>query len=499
MKHSGKFYRTFVLIFLGLMFLYSCKEDTIQPVFFGSISGLVLDAETNEPIEDASITTAPPTSSIVTNSKGEFLIEDIKVGSYSISVTKTGYNKKTVSVAVKENQVTEATIFLEKAPTTEPPGKVINPNPANNATDQLRELDLSWQPAIEDSNLQLTFDVYFYDADSPDQTLLVSDLADTTVHVQDLVYGMTYFWQVNSKLSDTLITDGDVWTFTTRQMPDYNFLYSSDRSGNFEIYTSDTSETDVIRLTNRPFRDWWPRLKPNRTKIAFSSDENGEYHIYTMDRNGKNVFRVTTLPIAGFNNNGSGFSWSPDGGKFVYSHYNSLYTIDENGANLNLIATAPAGRNFRECEWSPMGDKIVVLTVGEKVYDSEIYLMNADGTNMTLFVDNLPGIVESPSFSIDGSSILFTHDVSGFESLTGRQLNAHMFIKGITDSTFIDLSVNKPNGTNDLHPRFSPNGAFVIFENTTNDNLNPTDIWIADIIGEERTKVFSDAQTPEWR
>ena len=499
MRHNGKFGLIFTTL-LMVIFLFSCKEDTVQPDLFGTIVGTVLDAETNNPIEGANVTTAPPTSSIVTSTDGSFSFTNIKVGSYTVIVTKSGYDKKSVSVSVKDNETTEATIFMDKSPTTEGPGKVINPTPENNAVDQPRNIDLSWNPAEKDSNLSLMYDVYLYDSNSPERLKIAADIEDTTVHVENLDYEKTYFWQVSSKSSDTLTTDGDVWSFTTTMMPDYRFFYSSDRDGNFEIYTSDSSETDIVRLTNRPFRDWWPRLKPNRTKIAFTSDQTGNFHIYTMDRNGRNILQITTLPVAGFHNNGVGFSWSPDGGKFVYSHYNELYTIDENGANLRLIATAPAGRHFRECEWSHDGSKIVALTIGEKIYNSEIYIMNADGSGMTQFLGDIPGMTESPSFSIDGKNILYTNDVSGFESADGRQLNSHMFIKGISDTTFIDLSAAKPDGTNDTHPRFSPDGAYVIFENTTNDNFNPKSVWITDIAtGQDRTLLFSNAETPDWQ
>ena len=75
-----------------------------------------------------------------------------------------------------------------------------------------------------------------------------------------------------------------------------------------------------------------------------------------------------------------------------------------------------------------------------------------------------------------------------------------MFIKGISDTTFIDLSAAKPDGTNDTHPRFSPDGAYVIFENTTNDNFNPKSVWITDIAtGQDRTLLFSNAETPDWQ
>lgn len=495
-----KFLLIYSFTLLVFILLSSCKEDTVVPEFFGSIEGIVLDAEDNTPIVSAAVSTAPATTSLITDADGKFSYTNISTGSYTISVTKTGYEKKSVTVSVKEDEATPVTILLEKSPPTEGPGKVTDPTPPDEAIDQPIQLDLIWHPDTSDvSSIPVKYDVYLYTPYSPLPDRIASDIEDTTVHVDSLTYNKTYYWQVNAKLQDTLITEGDIWGFSTRELPDYRFFYSSRREGNYDIYNSDSSSSDIIKLTNRPSRDWWPRLSPNRRNIAFVSDGDVSFHIFQMNRDGSDIRRITTIPIAGFNNDGIGFNWSPDGGKFIYGHYNQLYSVDENGSNLTLIATAPAGRHFRECEWSHFGDKIVVLTIGEMPYDSEIYTMDANGSNMTLVVDNLPGTVSAPTWSIDGNSILYTYDVSGFESPDGRQLDSRIFLKSLIDTTLIDLSLNKNGGTNDTYPRFSPDGAWIIFENTTNDGFNPKNIWIMDIDGDNREELFMNAATPEWK
>ena len=153
---------------------------------------------------------------------------------------------------------------------------------------------------------------------------------------------------------------------------------------------------------------------------------------------------------------------------------------------------------------SPMGDKIVALAIGSQPYNSEIYLMNADGSGMEVLVDSLPGMIERPSFSIDGKQILFTRDVSGFESPTGRQLDSHIFVMNVDKSDTVDISTRKPAGTNDLNPRFSPDGSQVIFNNQINDNSSPADIYVIDL--EEnvndvygRTKLINAALFPDWK
>jgi TolB protein len=125
--------------------------------------------------------------------------------------------------------------------------------------------------------------------------------------------------------------------------------------------------------------------------------------------------------------------------------------------------------------------------------------MNNDGSNMTLLINNLPGIMESPSFSPDGNKIIFTRDISGHQVSNGRQLDARIFIVNINGADTVDVSINKPAGTNDLHPRFSPDGSKIIFENVTNDGSSEKEIWIMDVQGNNRQKFLSNSEMPDWR
>lgn len=484
---------------LLLIFFSSCKEDTVQPVLYGSISGVVINDSTASVIEGAGVTTTPPTSAILTGSDGKFLIENIPVGNYTITVQKVGYKKGSVSVSVRENATTQATIFLEiDNGTNSSPNAPSGPNPSIAATGQPVNLSLSWSANDPDGD-SLSYTVYLYKSGSSSQDIIASGIYDTTVEVQNLNYSTTYYWQVTAKDSGGLSTNSGTWSFTTMQFPDNPLIYSMKVDNNYEIYSSDTAATATVRLTNLVSREWWPRYNSRRNKIAFTSNQNVGTDIYTMNPDGSDIFRVTNIPVAGYNNYGIGFCWSFDDGKFYYANYDKLYSIYVNGAGRTEIATAPAGRNFREVEQSPQGDKIVVLTIGSNVYDSEIYLMNSDGSNMTLFINNLPGITESPSFSTDGSRIIFTHDVSGYENQDGRQLDSHIFIYSVDGNDTVDVSVNKPAGTNDTYPRFSPDGAKIIFNNAPNDDSKAPEIWMMDTDGNNRRMIIEDGIMPDWK
>jgi len=100
--------------------------------------------------------------------------------------------------------------------------------------------------------------------------------------------------------------------------------------------------------------------------------------------------------------------------------------------------------------------------------------------------------------SLDGTKLLYTYDVSGYESDTYRRLNMHVFNYNISSGSRTDISVNKQEGTNDLQARFSPNEASVIFVNTSNDGVSQTNIQTMLLTGEDRVTLVAGASMPDW-
>jgi TolB protein len=360
---------------------------------------------------------------------------------------------------------------------------------------------LKWQNASQNKGDTLKFDVYLYESLAAQKKRVAEGIPDTSLTVSDLKYNTTYFWQVVTKDTRGNKTNGEVWSFKTAALPDLRYLFTREADGNHDIYTSDGTAANTFKLTTAFAREWWPLLNPKRDIIAYSSNVGMEPQIFVMARDGNSKRQVTTLPVVGYHNQGIGYTWAPDGGKILYANYDKLYTINRDGSGLTLVATAPDHRHFRMVDWTAHGNKIVAQTIGSNINDSELYIMNANGTDMTLLVGNLPGRVESPSFSIDGKKLLYTVDASGYELAEGRQLDSRIYIKDIDGTgSVIDVSAHKPAGTNDLLPRFSPDGAKVIFVNTSNDGISQRNIWTVDLSDTRaRTKLIDNADMPEWK
>jgi len=497
----------YILLVFVLSIFISCNENTVEPVLYGNISGIVYGPGEKSIVKGASITTNPATSAIVTSDSGKFLIQNAPVGNYSVSASKSGFGNATVSVSVVSGKTTQTVLFLSTS-SNYTPEIPVNPSPSNQSTNQPVSLTLSWHNTISSGFSQDTtyFNVYLFESGSSDKKLIASGITDTSASVTGLKYNTTYYWQVTAKGSDTLKANSDIWSFTTIPFPNNNIMFVRMVNGNYQIFSSDSVAAKIIQITNDNNRNWWPRFNPKHNKIAFSSNNSIEPQVYTMNLDGSDLFKVTSISVSGYGNYGIGFCWAPDGYNILYSHNDKLYRIGSDGTNLTLIATAPAGRNFRECEYSPDGSKIVVLTVGSNVYDSEIYTMNSDGSNMNLLVDNSPGATANPSFSIDGQKILYTHDISGHEDNDGRMINSHIFEMNLNTKDVVDLSINhisnkdnKSDGTNDLNPRYSSNGAQIIFENGSNVLNSTKDIWIMNTDGSSRNKLISNGIMPDWK
>ena len=510
-SHIGRLLRTprtLWLICLPLWLLIgACQDDSVEPIYYGSVQGVVRDARSNQLLPNVAVTTTPATSSVVTDAQGVFTLTNVPAGRLTITANKADYQSTTVAVTIEEDQTATVTVLLAKNSSAAPPSAPTRPSPADKATVPGPNVKLEWHPVNATRSDSLRYDVLLYEGSNGANQSLLTNSRDTTVTATNLRYNTTYFWQVTVRNASKSAARSELWSFRTGALPDNRYLFTREVNGNTDIYSSNETGTTIQQLTSSAFVETSPQLSPNRDRIAYTSNATGQYQLYTMNRDGTDARQVTLLPVEGYFNQGIGFRWSPDGAQLVYSNYNKLYRINRDGTGLTLLATAPANRHFRECDWTSFGNKIVVQTVGVSIYDAEIYLLNADGSNLTQLIGNLPGRLDSPSFSIDGRRLMYTRDVDGFDNGTGRQLNAHIFTQNLDGSGLLDVSgagsgsatSGKPLGFNDVFPRYAPDGSKIIFVQVNNVFQSVPDIFVMDLDGRSRTRLFQNATLPDWK
>lgn len=174
-------------------------------------------------------------------------------------------------------------------------------------------------------------------------------------------------------------------------------IYESSKSGNSEIYRADHDGSNEVNLTNNAADDSFPVVSRDGTKIVFLSTRGGALQPHVMDVSGANVVRVSTRqatnPVI-----------SPDGSTVLFTSLSNLATqifkVSASGTGEVNLSNVTVNDDDFAC-FSPDGTRIVFVRDFK-----EIYRMNVDGSSKTLLYTHTDD-VESPSFSKDGTQLVF--------------------------------------------------------------------------------------------
>jgi serine/threonine protein kinase len=110
--------------------------------------------------------------------------------------------------------------------------------------------------------------------------------------------------------------------------PDGRFIaYSSNRSGNFDIWVQSGTEGNPLRVTSSPAHDWQPDWSPDGSRIVFRSERNGG-GLFVVPALGGNERKVSAF--------GYRPRWSPDGSQILF--YGSILRTGFEPTNLYLVA-----------------------------------------------------------------------------------------------------------------------------------------------------------------
>ena len=69
--------------------------------------------------------------------------------------------------------------------------------------------------------------------------------------------------------------------------------FTSDRAGDYEIYTMGTDGSSLTKLTSNSAHEYEPTWSPDGSQIAFLSERDGNSEIYVMNADGSNQRNIS--------------------------------------------------------------------------------------------------------------------------------------------------------------------------------------------------------------
>lgn len=157
--------------------------------------------------------------------------------------------------------------------------------------------------------------------------------------------------------------------------------FSSDRTGNFDIYTVSGSGgmiSEITQITTDLATDSNPSWSPDGTKIVFESDRSGNFDIWTIPATGGTATQVTIDVATDISP-----AWSYDGTNITFSSDRSgnfdIWVISATGGIATQITTNGSTDDLPT--WSPDGDQIFFDS--DRSGNIDIWVINATGGTAT--------------------------------------------------------------------------------------------------------------------
>jgi Tol biopolymer transport system component len=218
-----------------------------------------------------------------------------------------------------------------------------------------------------------------------------------------------------------------------------------------------------------------PVWSPDGQQIAFVSNSALNPAIHVMNTDGSGERRLTDSA-------GESPAWSPDGQRIAFISNNDVYIVNADGSELTLLYNAPSMLNATP-RWSPDGELIAFMS-GPTFFDNAIYIINVDSNEKTRLTDSPITHVLDFRWSPDGSQIAF--------DCWCEPPEVHMYVMNADGRELTKLGNNQSES-----PSWSPDSKRVVFDS---GSAGSTDIYTINADGSDLTRLTNGGRyfAPLW-
>lgn len=259
-----------------------------------------------------------------------------------------------------------------------------------------------------------------------------------------------------------------------------SIAFTSDRSGNKEIYVMDYDGANPRRVTGHRSTSMSPSWSPAGDTLAYTSFFNGPAGLYLAD-----LESGRKRPLVSSGSLNSSPSFAPDGRQVALAR-----SVD--GGNVEIFTSDLAGGSLRRLThsgaidtnpaWSPKGGEIAFTS--SRAGNPNIYLMDAEGTNVrrVSFDGNYN---DGAAWSPEGDLVAYASRRDG------------RFQIAVTNVVTLATKVLTSGPGENESPTFSPDGRKIAF---VSRRTGKKQIWVMDLAGEGLRQLTQEGNNdmPDW-
>ncbi len=237
---------------------------------------------------------------------------------------------------------------------------------------------------------------------------------------------------------------------------DGRLLFSSDRTGNWELWIAAAAGGEPRPLAADPALDSGPRWKPDGSEVVFYSSRTGHREIWLAPVGGGPVRQVTHGELEA-----TAPAWSPDGREVVFCR-RGLSVVSIQGGEERRLTTVGRGEAYPD--WSPDGKWIVFTSTRDGAW--RLWRVPAAGGE----AERLSAVLAfAPRWSLDGRQIYFPG--------LGDRLN-NVWALGIDDRRVRPVTALSGRRGSLSTLGLATDGRYIYF--TWQESR--ADLWVADIV-----------------